>query len=440
MKNVLILGTGKSGIGCARLLRQQGIPFAFYDGNPKVALPEEWQGVALYTGNMTDEAIAKFDTAVLSPGVPIDCDIVNRLRDAGVEISGEIELAWSFCKSPVLAVTGTNGKTTTVSLIGEICASVGTTAVVGNIGNPMTEAVMENPQPETFVAEISSFQLETVKTFHPRVAAVLNITPDHLNRHYTMECYRETKLRIGACQTEEDVIVLNYEDEALRKAAERMKGRTVFFSSKRPVDGACIRGEMLTYFGEDILPVREVPVPGDHNLQNVLAAIAVCKAYGIETGKVADGIRNFKAVEHRLEYVDTFRGVKYYNDSKGTNPDAAIFAIRAMDGPTVLIAGGYDKGSDYEEWLTAAKPRVKALLLMGVTADAIEATAHKVGIRDIRKVENMREAVLTAKRLAEEGDNVLLSPACASWGMYENYEVRGRDFKNIVRQEGNHDA
>jgi UDP-N-acetylmuramoylalanine--D-glutamate ligase len=365
--------------------------------------------------------------------------MVNAMREKGIAIWGEIELAYYFGKGALIAITGTNGKTTTTALTGEImnnCFS--DVRVVGNIGIPYTSVAAEMTDDTVTVAEISSFQLETIHAFAPKVSAILNITPDHLNRHHTMECYIRTKEDITKNQTKADTCVLNYEDETLRSFAEHCPATVVFFSSRRVLaEGFYLEGEDIWYANEGqkthVIRVDELNLLGRHNYENVMAACAMAVSFGVPMDKIIEVLKRFTAVEHRIEYVTEKRGVKFYNDSKGTNPDAAIQGIRAMNRPTYLIGGGYDKQSEYDEWIEAFDGKVKKLVLIGQTADKIAECAHRHGFMDTVKMETFEEAIRYCYEQAVSGDAVLLSPACASWGMFPNYEERGRIFKEIVR-------
>jgi UDP-N-acetylmuramoylalanine--D-glutamate ligase len=313
--------------------------------------------------------------------------------------------------------------------------------VVGNIGNPYTEIALNTRDTSVVVAEISSFQLETVHDFAPKVSAVLNITPDHLNRHHTMECYVQTKEMIAANQTKQDVCVLNYEDKYTRAFGEICPARPVWFSSKRELEnGLYLKGEEI-YLAENgrsekLLNIHELKLVGICNMENVMAAIAVSLAMDVPMNVILDCVRNFHAVEHRIEFVAAKNGVDYYNDSKGTNPDAAIQGIRAMTKPTVLIGGGYDKGSTYDEWIEAFEGKVKAFVLIGQTKEKIAECAKKHGIENVILADTFEEACQICVQQAQPGDAVLLSPACASWGMFPNYEVRGKMFKEFVNRIG----
>ena len=450
-KNVLVFGTGISGIAAAGLLEDKGAHPVLFDGNAELEekairakLPEESKAEILL-GDLTDEQIRSLDLVVLSPGVPTDLPLVNRLRESGLKIWGEIELAYECSRGDVLAITGTNGKTTTTSLLGAIMQHSKESAfIVGNIGIPYTQIVEETKESSVTVAEISSFQLETIEQFRPRVSAILNITPDHLNRHHTMEEYIRVKELITKNQTEEDTCVLNYEDEVLREFGKTLKCQVIFFSSLRTLEkGIYLNGEMIEYNdGTGIMTicsVRELNLPGRHNYENVCAAVAMALAYGISLEDIRYVLVRFKAVEHRIEYVTEVNGVVYYNDSKGTNPDAAIKGIQAMDRPTLLIGGGYDKNSSYEEWINAFDGKVRYLVLLGQTKEKIAEAAGRCGFEHVIMTESLEEAVGFCAEHANPGDAVLLSPACASWGMFPNYEVRGKRFKELVYQLKNKD-
>ncbi|MDO5345042.1 MAG: UDP-N-acetylmuramoyl-L-alanine--D-glutamate ligase [Lachnospiraceae bacterium] len=445
-KRVLVFGTGVSGIGAADLLEKVGAVPVLYDGNK--ALTEEavreklplGSRARIVIGEMTDQVLEGIDLAVLSPGVPTDLPEVNQIREAGIPIWGEIELAYRNSKGDVLAITGTNGKTTTTTLVGEIMKyHQEQVFVVGNIGTPYTDAALQTTEASVAVAEISSFQLETIDRFHPKVSAITNITPDHLNRHHTMEEYIRVKESITKNQTPEDTCVLNYEDEELRRFGENLVPKVIFISSRRKLEkGLYLNGSVIEYKDgasvTEICSVKELKLPGLHNYENVMTAVGMTMAYGVPLEEIRHVLRRFTAVEHRIEYVAEKGGVVYYNDSKGTNPDAAIKGIQAMDRPTVLIGGGYDKDSSYEEWIRAFDGKVKYLVLVGQTKEKIAAAARRCGFQDILMADTFQEAFELCVSHAEPGDAVLLSPACASWGMFPNYEVRGKVFKELVHQ------
>ena len=341
--------------------------------------------------------------------------------------------------TPVIGITGTNGKTTTTALTGEIMKNYfKDVRVVGNIGIPYTSMVTGSTGETVTVAEISSFQLETIDTFKPHVSAILNITPDHLNRHHTMENYIRAKEDITKNQTADDYCVLNYEDEVLRDFAAKCPAKVIFFSSKSELsEGFYLDGDIIIYahdgVRDEVIDVNELNLLGKHNFENVMAACAMSISFGVPMDKIVEVLKVFKAVEHRIEYVTEKRGVRFYNDSKGTNPDAAIQGIRAMNRPTLLIGGGYDKQSEYDEWIESFDGKVKELVLIGQTADKIEECAHRHGFMNTVKKDTFEDAVNYCYEHAVSGDAVLLSPACASWGMFPNYEERGRIFKEIVK-------
>lgn len=442
---VLVYGSGISGIAASKLLLSQGANVILFDENEEIDKErllsefEQTEDLQIMTGTVPEEIMAKLDLVVLSPGVPTDLPAVEAFRENNISVWGEVELAYCCQKGDVLAITGTNGKTTTTSLLGEIMATnFPHVKVVGNIGIPYTNEVLNAKGPALYIAEISSFQLETIHTFRPKVAAILNITPDHLNRHHTMDHYIALKERLCENQTADDVCVLNYEDETLREMAERIPSKIVWFSGARPLaKGYYVEGDTIWYHdGAEILPViktSELNILGRHNYENVMAATAMAMAYGVSLDKIRAVLREFQAVEHRIEYVTEKRGVRFYNDSKGTNPDAAIRAIQAMDRPTCLIAGGYDKESVYDEWIESFEGKVKKLVLIGQTKEKIADSCEKNGFHDYVFADSLQEAVDICYKEAENGDAVLLSPACASWGMFPNYEVRGRMFKEMVQ-------
>ena len=445
-KKVLVFGAGISGIGAADLLCQvQAVP-VIYDGNEKLT-EEEVQaklqnpsGASAVLGELPDSLLDQVELAVLSPGVPTDLEEVKRIRAKGIPVWGEVELAWQMGKGEVMAITGTNGKTTTTALTGQIMKDYFPDVyIVGNIGTPYTSCALKMTQDTVTVAEISSFQLETIDAFHPQVSAITNITEDHLNRHHTMEEYIRVKELITKNQRPEDTCVLNYEDSLLREFGKTLHTKVIYFSSLHKLkEGMYLDGGRICYSDgkreTEICSVRELNLPGRHNHENVMAASAMALAYGVPLSIIRRVVKEFKAVEHRIEYVTEKHGVVYYNDSKGTNPDAAIKGIQAMDRPTLLIGGGYDKDSSYKEWIESFDGKVKYLVLIGQTKDKIAEAARECGFHNIILAETLEEAVQICADRAQSGDAVLLSPACASWGMFPNYEVRGRRFKELVHQ------
>jgi UDP-N-acetylmuramoylalanine--D-glutamate ligase len=397
----------------------------------------------IFVGEFPQEITKGVKLAILSPGVPVDADFVIYMKEQGIHIWGEVELAYNFSKGSVIAITGTNGKTTTTSLVGQIMQEYKDSVyIVGNIGNPYTEAAPLMTDETVSVAEISSFQLETIENFHPHVSAILNITPDHLNRHHTMENYVAAKEAVTLNQTKADYCILNYENDYTRSFGERCPATVIYFSSARRLEnGLYFEGEHI-YLAKDGVSTQLLNVKTDMNLvglcniENVMAAIGIAVSADVPMDNILATIKRFVAVEHRIEYVATKKGVVYYNDSKATNTDAAIQGIKAMDKLTVLIGGGYDKGSEYDDWINCFDNKVKKLVLIGQTRDKIAECAVRCGFNkaDIIFEDTFEAALDTCVREAVAGDAVLLSPACASWGMFPNYEVRGRQFKEYVNK------
>ncbi|MFQ8663690.1 MAG: UDP-N-acetylmuramoyl-L-alanine--D-glutamate ligase [Lachnospiraceae bacterium] len=440
-KKVLVFGSGISGIGAVKLLEDHGAEVVLYDGNESLdqaSLREQLgEKTTIVLGEFPEHLLEELDLVVLSPGVPTDLPIILAMKEHGIQVLGEVELAYAFGKGDVLAITGTNGKTTTTSLLGEIMkCHQEEVFVVGNIGNPYTVAAGQMTERSVAVAEMSSFQLESIETFRPKVSAILNFTPDHLNRHHTMEAYVEAKKQIAKNQTAEDYCVLNYEDERTKAFGEEVKAQVLYFSSAHKLERGIYLddGKMIYKNPEEeiVCHVDELQILGIHNYENVMAAVAMAAVYGVPMDTIRKAILAFKGVEHRIEYVTEKDGVVYYNDSKGTNPDAAIKGIQAMNRKTVLIGGGYDKNSEYTEWIQAFDGKVKQLILIGATREKIAQDAEKCGFHDYVFADTFEEAVLLAAKTAKSGEAVLLSPACASWGMFPNYEVRGEKFKEIV--------
>ena len=444
-KKVLVFGSGKSGIGASDLLAKVGAVPVIYDGNAdidKEAVVHKTNGtypLEIYAGNLPEEVIDSLDLVVLSPGVPTDIPVVKNFYSKGIPVWGEVELAFRVGAGEVLAITGTNGKTTTTALLGKIMQDARESVfVVGNIGTPYTSKALEMKPYSVTVAEISSFQLETIDLFAPKVSAILNITEDHLNRHHTMDEYIRVKELITKNQGTEDICVLNYEDEVLREFGKNLVPRVVYFSSERELEqGIYLDGDkIILKDGKETIEVvrtEELKLLGKHNFENVMAAVAMAYYDGVSMESIRKSICEFTAVAHRIEYVTEKNGVVYYNDSKGTNPDAAIKGIQAMNRPTLLIGGGYDKESGYDEWIEAFDGKVRYLVLIGQTKDKIKEAAEKHGFHHIILCEDLKEAVNVCARKANPGDAVLLSPACASWGQFDNYEQRGDMFKEYVR-------
>lgn len=444
-QKVLVAGSGISGIAAAKLLLAKGGEVVLYDGNDKLDAEkikknfDEDAKVSVVLGELKRMDLLGVELSVISPGIPLDAPFVTVLDEAGVPIWSEIQLAYHCAKGKLAAITGTNGKTTTTALTGEIMRSFyDSVFVVGNIGEPYTAHALETEESSVTVAEVSSFQLETIMDFRPNVSAILNITPDHLDRHKTMECYTQVKESITKNQKDGDTCVLNYDDTVLREFGETLKINVVYFSSREKLkkgyyleDGKIVYndGSKVT----EIVDISEMKLLGRHNHENVMAAVAISMNMDVPLEKIQEVIRKFEAVEHRIEFVTERFGVKYYNDSKGTNPDAAMQAIKAMPGPTILIAGGYDKHSEFDEWIESFDGKVRYLVLIGQTRDKIAECAKRHGFTDIMYAEDLLEAVQVCASYANPGDNVLLSPACASWGQFKNFEERGTKFKEYVR-------
>ncbi len=448
-KYVLVFGAGKSGIGAAGLLLHEQAKVILYDGNAKQD-PEEIRrklnagaDVEIILGELSDEVLDRLELVVLSPGVPADLPVVLKMKEKEIPVWGEVELAYRVGKGEVLAITGTNGKTTTTSLLGEIMKAYREDVqVVGNIGTAYTSVALDTTEDTVTVAEISSFQLETIEKFHPKASAITNITEDHLNRHHTMEEYIRVKERITENQTMEDVCVLNYEDEVLRAFGEKLIGeqkvQVLFFSSLRALQDGIYCQDGTIWLAENgerepIVRTDELKILGQHNYENVMTAVGMAYYAGVPMDVIRKAVCAFQGVEHRIEYVCEKNGVVYYNDSKGTNPDAAIKGIQAMNRPTLLIGGGFDKQSTYESWIRAFDGKVKYLVLIGETREKIAETARREGFHEILMAENLEEAVKICADKAEPGDAVLLSPACASWDQFDSYEQRGDLFKKYVR-------
>lgn len=445
-KKVLVVGCGISGIGSTKLLEKVGANPILFDENTKVeevAVRQQFgepTKAQIIIGSLPEEIEKEVEMVVLSPGVPSDTVFANQFRNRNVPVIGEIELAYVCGKGKILAITGTNGKTTTTALTGKIMQEYfASSYIVGNIGNPYTDAVLDMREDTVTVAEISSFQLETIRTFHPAVSAILNITPDHLDRHHTMENYVKTKQDITQNQNKDDICVLNYEDPYTKDFAEKCPATVVYFSSARKLEnGYFLEGEDIKYAKDGnevtLMNIHEMKLLGIHNVENVMAAIAISEGFGVPREHILQVVRNFTAVEHRIEYVTTVNEVDYYNDSKGTNPDAAIKAVQAMNRPTIVIGGGYDKDSTYDEWVESFGDKVQYLILLGQTKEKIAACAKEQGFTNVILVESLEDAVKAAYEKAKQGEAVLLSPACASWGMFPNYEVRGKMFKELVHK------
>jgi UDP-N-acetylmuramoylalanine--D-glutamate ligase len=440
-KRVLVVGLGKSGVASALFLKAHGARVTVSDTKSGDELRNEIpvlldHGITVETGGHGERTFRGQDLIVVSPGVPVDAPPLVQARSMGEAVIGEIELAAQFLPGPIVAITGSNGKTTTTSLTGEILTAAGLpTLVGGNIGTPAI-SLAERAKAETaIVLEVSSFQLETIETFRPKIAVVLNVTPDHLDRHRTLEAYVDAKARIFENQGGEDFAVLNADDTTCVAMAARTRARVFWFSRQKEVtQGAWVRhGNILFRDGtqqREIMQVSEIPLKGAHNLENVLAAVCAGALMGCAPEKIRQAVREFKAVEHRLEFVATIRGVDYYNDSKATNVDATIKALESFPANIHLIVGGKDKGSDYTVLNDLLRQRVKRVYTIGAAATKIESQIKGV---EVVHAETLENALRKANAVALPGDVVLLAPACASFDQFKNYEQRGQVFKEIVR-------
>lgn len=444
MKTYFVVGAGRSGINAAKMLLDVKENVIIYDGNESfdVDAAKERIGsnnIEFVLGDFSDFDFSKVDICVVSPGVSLETPIMTAVAEKNIPIWGEVELAYRHDKGTVIGITGTNGKTTTTSLTYEIVKSFKEKALlVGNIEIPYTGYALESNENSVTVAEISSFQLETMVDFKPHISAILNITPDHLDRHKTIEKYIEIKESITKNQDKNDFCVLNYNDPVLRDFGREADCNIIFFSATEELEnGVFFKDDTIILCKNGVqTPVcktDETSLVGMHNYENIMAAVAMTDALGVPLDIIRDSIHRFTAVEHRIEFVAEKNGVKYYNDSKGTNPDAAIKAVYAMPSPTILIGGGYDKKSSYDEWVETFEGRVKELLLIGKTKHDIAAACDRAGFTAYRFVDTLEEAVKIAAENSEPGDCVLLSPACASWDMFKSYQQRGTIFKDCVK-------
>jgi UDP-N-acetylmuramoylalanine--D-glutamate ligase len=442
-KRVLVVGLGKSGVASALFLKARGARVTVSDSKSEAELHEHIpvlldNGISVETGGHGDRTFGQQDLIVISPGVPVNAPALDPARKQAIPIIGEVELASQFLKGRLVAITGSNGKTTTTALAGDVVAAAGMkTLVGGNIGTPAISLVAESSDLSFTVLEISSFQLETIKNFHPQVAVVLNVTPDHLDRHGTFEVYWEAKRRIFDNQTSDDFAVLNADDAEAAKMGKGLKAQLRWFSRKAEVDsGAFVRGDHILYAdsrGEcEIMPLADVPLKGAHNVENVLAAVAIGMIVGAEPARIREAVRNFKAVEHRLEYVATINGVEFYNDSKATNVDATIKALESFPANIHIILGGKDKGSDYTVLRPLLQERVKRVYTIGAAAEKIESQIGDAA--PITKAGTIDVAVRKAMEGSATGDVVVLAPACASFDQFTSYEHRGKVFKELVHQ------
>jgi len=444
-KKVLVVGMARSGVAAAQLLRASGAEVTVNDSKTEAELgaqlaPLEGLQLERRFGCGAMELLDGMDCLVISPGIPDTAPFVVKAREAGIYVIGELELAAQLSRGTLVAVSGTNGKTTTVSLLGEIFANCGkVTHVVGNIGYPFSLAALVSKPEDVVVCEVSSFQMETADTFHPHVALLTNITEDHLNRHGTMEVYTAMKMRMFARQTEADWAVFNADDPGLKGLAEQVHSRVLQFSRVKEVpEGAFVRnGHIIVRMGggdKKICRTDEIYIPGPHNLENALGAVCVAAAMKVPAPVIRHSLRTFRGVEHRIEKVRELAGVTYINDSKGTNADSTIKAVQTMTSPTVIILGGYDKHASFDSLSREIRSSgmIRRAVLIGETAGLIRNSLERAGFREIEEADSLRDAVIRAREAAGEGWNVLLSPACASFDMFKDYEERGRVFKEIV--------
>lgn len=447
MKKILLLGLGKSGISAAKMLCGEAQVSCWDskaedDFNPDLLEELRAKGIELYFGE--DAQVSEdYDECIISPGIRTNHPMVSHAK----ALKGELELAYENCKGSFVAITGSNGKTTTTTLVGKLLDNVDAKNIVaGNIGVPVCDSARAAEEDTVMVTEVSSFQLETIKDFHPHIAAILNLAPDHLDRHGTAEEYYRCKCRVFENQTDNDFLVYNMDDEETVKHIETCKAFKVPFTRLKPAIALSMENN-IAFVNEGIITVRvngkdtevvnvdELQVPGNHNIENILAACMIAALAGVKPKSMAKVLKGFKGVEHRMEYVREFKGVKYINDSKGTNPDSSIRALQAIETPIILIAGGYEKNSDFTDFVKAFDGKVRYLVLLGKTAERLAQAARDGGFNDadIIKCSSLEACVASAAKLSEKGDTVLLSPACASWDMFESFEQRGDMFKQIVK-------
>ena len=447
-KKILVVGMARSGVSAALLARQKGAEVTVNDikteealGDVLIPLKDAEIGFRLACDGTAD--LESYDLVIISPGVPLSAPVVQEALRRGVPLTGEMEFASRFCPCPYVAVTGTNGKTTTVTLLQEIFRNAGRIAhAAGNIGYPLSKAVAEAKAEDMMVVEVSSFQLETTNCFHPLSAAVLNVTEDHMNRHGNMENYTLLKAHVFDCMQPEDTAVLNWEDEACRRMGGAARAAVLYFSSERELERGifCRDGNMVYRDGHEerkICGADEIAIPGKHNLENAMAAAGIAVSCGVPAPIIRHTLRTFRGVEHRIEFVRTLDGVNYINDSKGTNVDSTVKAIEAMKARTVLILGGYDKHVSFDPLAKAivdSKGKIAYCVLIGETAPQIEASLRRAGYMAFEHRDSLQSAVSAARRAAEGTGNVLFSPACASFDMFEDFEQRGRIFKQIVHE------
>ncbi len=446
-KKVLVIGLAVTGIPLVKILCDLGANVIVNDLKEEKDLKNSINELSnlnvdyiLGSHPQNLESLGHIDLTVVSPGIPLDIAFIEEIKNKGIEIIGEIELAYRLSKGHIVAITGTNGKTTTTALVGEIFKNAGrTTYVVGNIGLAFICKALQTKEEDVIILEASSFQLESIVDFHPEVGVFLNLTPDHLNRHKTMNNYKMAKLNLFKNQNKDDIAIINYDDLQLRELAKNLKGNVIYFSRKEDLkQGIFIENEKIVFIKDgnkkEIISIDEVFIPGKHNLENALAATAISIAMNVDIKYIIHTLKTFQGVAHRVEAVDIINGVKFVNDSKATNSDAAIKAIEAIEAPILLLAGGLDKGTEFDEFINAFNGKIKHLFVYGETADKLYQTANRLNFNSVSKMKDLEEAVNNAYEISSSGDTVLLSPACASWDMYENFELRGQHFKDIIRR------
>jgi UDP-N-acetylmuramoylalanine--D-glutamate ligase len=442
-KQIVVLGSGISGISVAKVLKDQGANVTLSDNKPLAELKKDpsellQQGIKLALGNQDEALLQKVDYVILSPGVSIYSPFVQQALTQGITVISEVEVAYQLCLAPIVAITGTNGKTTTTTLVGEMIKRHNPEVVVGgNIGQALSHEVKEISAKGVVVAEISSFQMEGARDFKPHIAAILNITPDHIDRHKTLANYIAMKEKVFAKQTADDYLILNYDDSCVRALADKAKSQVLFFSRQKELkQGVYVKKDQIWISWKNqelpVCPLSVMKIPGAHNVENALAAAAVAFLTDVPISEIAKELETFPGVEHRIEPVATIKGVPYYNDSKATNPEASIKALEAFASPIILIAGGRDKNTDLTEFMVLIKAKVDQLILLGEAKDRFKEAALLHHIANIHEVETFSDAVKLAYKIARPPHIVLLSPACASYDMFKSYEERGTVFKELV--------
>lgn len=433
-KNILIMGFGVTGKTALKFLKEFPCKIYVYDSNQDLHKLNVEEDFIIFK----EEDLDDIDLIVKSPGIYPFHELLEKAREKNIEIISDIELSYRNLKTEnVIAVTGTNGKTTTTTILGDILKRVAKTYVVGNIGRGILEITKEASDNDYVVIEASSFQLEDTIDFKPHIGVLTYVTSDHLDWHKTRQNYVDAKFKIFKNQDENDFAILNYEDKNLAEEY-KLKAEKYYFSMEKIGDKGAYVDNGKIYFNngektEEVLDIKDIKIPGDHNVRNIMAAIIACKLLNIDLDLIKKSILSFTGVEHRIEFVREVDGVKYYNDSKGTNPDSTEVAVAAMDGDVVLIAGGYDKGADFDNLIEKSKDKIKTAILFGETAEKISNSCKKSGV-EFYITEDLKKAVELARKLSSSGDDVLLSPACASWDMYKSYEIRGQHFKDLVKE------